>query len=217
MEDGPGAEPRFGVFPSLESFFSSARAPDLLAIDIPIGLLDRGARACDEVARRRLGERRSSVFPAPIRPVLDAKDHADANRIRREVEGKGMSKQAFEIVRKVKAVDGFMRSGAAGARIVREVHPEVCFFELAGGRPMTSGKKSEAGRRERVAHLAGAFGNHGERAIRDHDRKACGADDVIDGFVALWTARRIRDGVAKVLPGLPPPRDRYGLPMEMVA
>src|SRR5262249_22667826 len=38
----------------------------LLAIDIPIGLADRGARRCDVEARRCLGPGRgSSVFPAP--------------------------------------------------------------------------------------------------------------------------------------------------------
>jgi predicted RNase H-like nuclease len=50
----------------------------ILAVDIPIGLLD-GSRACDKAARKLLGQRRgSSVFAAPWRATLSAKDHADA-------------------------------------------------------------------------------------------------------------------------------------------
>jgi predicted RNase H-like nuclease len=41
-------------------------------IDIPIGLTASGPRSCDLEARRLLGPRRSSVFPAPAREVLRA-------------------------------------------------------------------------------------------------------------------------------------------------
>ena len=44
--------------------------PDVIAIDIPIGLPKAGARACDVEARRLLGPRRSSVFAAPLRAML---------------------------------------------------------------------------------------------------------------------------------------------------
>jgi hypothetical protein len=43
-----------------------------VAVDIPIGLPDAGPRVCDVAARRLLGPRRSSVFPAPVRAALDA-------------------------------------------------------------------------------------------------------------------------------------------------
>lgn len=46
--------------------------PRVVAVDVPIGLLERGGRECDAEARRLLGGRRSSVFPAPIRPILTA-------------------------------------------------------------------------------------------------------------------------------------------------
>jgi hypothetical protein len=41
-------------------------------------------------------------------------------------------------------------------------------------------------------------------------------DDILDAFAALWTAERIAPGEAVTLPEVPP-RDRHGLPMEMVA
>ena len=54
---------------------------DLIAIDVPIGLLDAyeiGGRACDRKARKLLQKRASSVFPAPVRPVLTPSSGAPA-------------------------------------------------------------------------------------------------------------------------------------------
>jgi len=51
----------------------------VLAIDIPIGLLD-GPRACDKAARKLLGQPRgSSVFPALSRPALGAQTYPEAS------------------------------------------------------------------------------------------------------------------------------------------
>src|SRR3954449_3388465 len=78
-----------------------ALRPAAIAIDIPIGLADAGPPACDIEVRRRLGVRRASVFPAPIRPVLAALEYQGALRIGRTVDGRGMSKQAFHLLPKV--------------------------------------------------------------------------------------------------------------------
>ena len=51
---------------------------ELVAIDMPIGLSDDGRRRCDDDARRLLGRAGSSVFPAPLRAVLDCEDYAKA-------------------------------------------------------------------------------------------------------------------------------------------
>ena len=46
-----------------------------VGVDIPIGLSDGPPRKCDVDARALLGDRRSSVFPAPVRPVLGARSY----------------------------------------------------------------------------------------------------------------------------------------------
>src|SRR4051812_6750777 len=69
----------------------------LLAMDIPIGLLD-GSRPCDKEARKLLGQPRgTSVFAAPCRAALVAKTHAEASAINRQNTGRGLSRQAFGI------------------------------------------------------------------------------------------------------------------------
>jgi predicted RNase H-like nuclease len=204
------------VSSSLEAL-ASASAAEIIALDVPIGLPDRGSRDCDVAARRLLGPGRgSSVFPAPIRPLLEATCHSEACAIREAVEGKRLSIQAWAIVPKVLEVDRAMRSSSQLRGRVREVHPEVCFFHLASRRPMQQAKKTREGREERLRLLRPEFGPAVEDALADHRHLGCAVDDVIDAFVGLWTARRAWDGRAITLPALPP-RDRHGLPMEMVA
>ena len=190
--------------------------PRVVAVDVPIGLLERGARQCDLEARRLLGVRRSSVFPAPIRPMLTARSHAEASRRRRRVEAKGVSIQTWAIVPKIAEVDRFLRADKTRRAVVREAHPEVCFFFLNAQRPMTSPKRTAEGRAQRVSALRPWCGDRIDHALRDRDKLGCKADDIADAFAALWTAERIIRGLEVSIPANPP-TDAYGLRMEMLA
>ena len=205
------------VVSSLRDLVSSARPPDVIAVDVPIGLPDSGARECDVEARRLLGAgRASSVFPAPIRPVLSARTHAEANAAREAAEGKRVSIQTWAIIPKIREVDLALRTDAALRLRVREVHPEVCFFFMADKRPMQHSKKKRAGREERRTALSRQLGPVVDRVLGEVRLPTCGQDDVLDAFAALWTAKRIVSGQAVILPAIPG-HDRFGLPMEMVA
>ena len=56
---------------------------EVVAIDMPIGLSDDGPRACDLAARTLLGRAGSSVFPAPLRPVLRCTSYEEACAVSR--------------------------------------------------------------------------------------------------------------------------------------
>jgi predicted RNase H-like nuclease len=201
---------------TLELLFAGSTRPRVVAVDVPIGLLARGARECDVQARRLLGARRSSVFPAPIRPTLIATSHADASHIRHRIEGKRVSIQAWAITPKIVEVDRFLRTDPLRRQVVREVHPEVSFLFLNGGRPMRFGKKTRDGQAERLAALQKCYGRPIDGALADRAKLGCHADDIVDALVALWTAERIDAGAAISIPAKPP-RDAYGLRMEMMA
>ena len=79
-----------------------------VAIDIPIGLPESGPRRADVEARRRVGPRRNSVFPAPARAVLGATTYAEACARSRQVSGKAISKQLFNILGKIAEVDALV-------------------------------------------------------------------------------------------------------------
>jgi predicted RNase H-like nuclease len=202
--------------PTARDLIHGKPMPVFLAIDIPIGLTEGGARSCDMLARRTVGPRASSVFPAPIRPALAAETREEASRIREAIEGKKMSCQAWAIVPKIREVDEVLGGDPRLQLRVREVHPEVCFCYLAGGRPLLHGKKSAAGRAERLALLNPVFGSWVQAALYERRRLASQADDILDAFAALWSARRILEGTAAVLPS-EPPLDSRGLRMEIVA
>jgi len=192
-------------------------APQIIALDIPIGLPECGPRACDIEARRLLGPgRASSVFPAPIRPVLDATSYDCACQIRFQVEEKKLSRQAWAITRKIGEVDDMLRHDSELSARVREVHPEVSFYFLAGERPMQYSKKKRVGREERRKLLEPLFGERLRAALAERNRRDSAEDDVLDAFVALWTAERIATGVARTIPSAPQ-QDKFGLRMEIAA
>ena len=190
--------------------------PSVVGVDVPIGLLEQGARDCDVEARHLLGVRRSSVFPAPIRPMLTATSHDEASRIRDRVEQKRVSIQTWAILPKIVEADRLLRADVARSEIVREVHPEVSFFFLNGRKPMTLAKKKAGGRAQRQAVLRRWCGEAIAHALAERVKLGCHADDIVDAFAVLWTAERIARGAAISIPAVAP-LDAYGLRMEMMA
>ena len=209
---------RWGVVPMLADLVRTVGDSDRIFVDIPIGLPEGGeGRQCDREARRRLGPRGSSVFPAPVRAVIGIDTYEDANRRSRAVADKGLSQQAFAIVRKVGEVDTLLRRCSKARRLVREVHPEVCFWALAGETPMSVRKKAAAGFRERVAvlnSLRPSAPDEVSEIARAYRRKDVARDDIADAFVAALTASQPLERL-RTLPAVPE-YDQCGLPMEMV-
>lgn len=160
---------------------------EIVAIDMPIGLSDDGRRACDDQARRRLGRAGSSVFPAPVRPVLAAVDYADACRISVTVSTKALSRQAWNLVPAIRALDEAL--GTPPIDRVVEVHPELAFRALDPG--LTDRKATARGTMQRLAAL---------RPVMDVEAALSAAPpgvpmvDALDACAVAWSAQRIADG-----------------------
>jgi predicted RNase H-like nuclease len=195
----------------LENFREVAEldpTPSHIAVDVPIGLLHepaKGGRECDMVARKVLGRpRSSSVFSPPARPALECATFEEAREF-------GLNLQSFGIVPKVRELDRIMTS-ALQSRI-REAHPEVTFFTMAGLVPAQAGKKKAEGRDERLALLSHYFFQV-EESLRKFPTSRATADDALDAYACAWTAMRIFRGEAGCLPD-DPPRDEKGLHMAI--
>jgi predicted RNase H-like nuclease len=191
--------------------------PDAAAIgvDIPIGLAEGVPRTCDVEARKVLGPRRSSVFPAPDPRILTIPVYADALNRSRAIAGKGISRQAFAIYPKVAEVNEAVSPFTQDR--VFEVHPEVSFWAMNGRQPMEHWKRKPEGFEERRALLAKVMDGveiPDRQAARQLARPA-GADDILDAIVAAWTARRHAEGRSGRWPDLPL-TDGVGLRMEIV-
>lgn len=203
---------------ALSSILDGGTDFDIIAIDIPIGLLDAyeiGGRACDRAARKLLGRLRgNSIFPVPVRPVLADTSWDDACvRSRASApHGKSLTKQTFAILPKIREVDEILRMRPELREVVREVHPEVCFCELAG-EPMKHHKASVLGREERRRALSRSFPELHviEKSGRD---QGVPVEDILDAAVARWSALRLAGGKGR---SLPPafPLDTTGLPMAI--
>lgn len=185
---------------------------DLIAVDMPMGFPDlaqKGGRDCERAARAALPGKTSSVFSAPSRKALAARDYRDA--CARNGNGIGLSKQAFNLFPKMRELDAVLRKHPA-CRIV-EAHPELGFARLAGA-PVLEKKKTPEGRKRRLALL----GQHGMADIADWldllPRKLVAPDDVIDAAVVCLAALRIVAGKGVCLPARPA-TDRFGIPMAI--
>lgn len=185
-----------------------------VAVDIPIGLAEGEARICDVQARAVLGPRRSSVFSAPDPRLVDAPDYHEASARSRVLLGKGISRQAFAIYPKIAEVNGLV-TPALQSRVI-EVHPEVSFWALRGGKPMQHAKKTPEGFAERRDLLLQSLPGVSVPERREARRIAppAGADDVLDAIVAVWTARRFAQGRSGRLPPQAP-LDARGLRVEI--
>lgn len=207
---------RLRLVASFDDIVSLPEAPEVIAIDMPIGLLsvpEPGGRECDRQARALLGPLRGrSVFSPPIRPALEAVTFAEALAIGRRSAGAGstggISLQCFRLFPKLREVDDRMTPELQSR--VREVHPELSFHQLNGG-PLLYGKRSTAGRASRQALLRRVGLAEGPGPW---PRSAVAPDDVADALIASWSAERIACGAATRLPAAPT-RDARGLLMEI--
>jgi predicted RNase H-like nuclease len=183
---------------------------DRAAIDIPIGMADDGERACDRLARERLRPHSSRVFTGARRWLwLEFSDPDHANRDALLRGQKRVSRQLWHLGPKIMEVDTFLRANRS--RDIRETHPELVFLRLNNGRPLPS-KKTEAGIDLRSALLKWEGIGEIDRWLTDA-RIGTGAkiDDVLDACAVAIAAR----DVAGCVPEGMPPRDAYGLPMQI--
>ena len=206
-----------GIFKDVVDFWSAFQNASLVLIDMPIGLPYCEKRRCDIETRKLLGRRASSVFPVPCREALQSKTYSQACRINQQVMGVKLTIQTWNISAKIHEVDRLLRNNKQARRRIRESHPELCFWSLAGGQPMVYSKKMPQGFSERYLLLLKIFPE--SRAIIDNAlgrfmRKDLARDDILDA-IALAVSAEIISKSSTTIP-LNPPMDKKGLPMEMV-
>lgn len=206
VKDGDSIEAR--TLATDEDLLALFHSCAVVAIDIPIGLSESGPRSCDHHARRFLGRRASSVFPAPLRPLLALREYAEANRVARDLQKRGISKQGWAIVPKVAQVDRLLQRHRHLRGRVYEVHPEVSFAAWNEHEPLAASKHSKEGLDARRALAEAHFG------ALPATPKYASENDALDAIAALWTAERILAGRARELGDAR--ADLTGLPMRIV-
>ena len=211
---------------------------ELILVDIPIGLPDGPQeRRCDKQARALLNQNGhgpgARVFRTPTRAALNhwinyPGDKQGARNVQIQITGGALSEQTLAIMSKIAEVDAIVSPLNSPCRgLVREVHPEICFWALNQEQPIIPNKRTPQGRLARCGVLQNiepqtpAIVNN---AMRRYLRKDVAKDDILDALAAAVTARNGWPNQIQTLPGPPqanqqnlPIQDPHtGLPMEMV-
>ena len=215
---------KVGLFPKISSLIDFLnkeyeQAEFLVLIDIPIGLKAGGSgeRLSDLGGRRILKARKSSIFPVPCREAVYVESYEKACEINEKLTGKRISKQAWNIVPKIRDVDNFLVENKIFREKVKEVAPEICFQAFTGF-PMKSSKKSFDGFSERMKALRSVcLFTDGivEAALSEYRRKEVAKDDILDALAAAITAKMGCRYGFEYVPGEPETESK-GLKIQMV-
>jgi predicted RNase H-like nuclease len=187
----------------------------VVAVDIPIGLGEGASRDCDLTARRLLSPHGSRVFPAPPRACLAEPSFDKANKLAKDRTGRGISRQAYNLFPRIRAVDEIIRQTSGAADRFYEVHPELAYREMNDGYPVSQNKKTAEGKHARQKLLDEHIGHGVFDFLREQAlKKQVGDDDLADALAALWVAQRITQGQARSIE-LDETQDAHGLRMSM--
>ncbi len=206
-------------FSTINDLWGANTDAELILIDIPIGMRDKGGipRLCDTAARKYLTKKRSScIFPTPCRTALYAASYQEANEINKRLTGKGLSKQSWNITPKIREVDTFLVENPKLVKIFIETGPELCYAALAGDQPLDHYKKSKAGLAERKKLLIPYCKNSKtpiEIGLHQFKRSDVAIDDIMDAWVLAISSLKGRSNL-RIIPE-EFEYDSVGLPMRI--
>ena len=229
-ETGDLSRPRVATVKTFRDIWTVFGAePDVLAVDMPVGLVSEGRRQVDGMARKLLGRKSSSVFRPPERMLLEyaslnnhlgdsregtyADSYGIVNDWSKKFLGHGISRQAFAIFPKIAELDRYMTEERDPR--VHESHPELIFRLMNGEAVIEDKKSSEEGAAARSALLRQYMDvDAGDIDIQKTPGADAALDDLHDALALLWTAARINSGDAERIPEVVD-FDPVGLDMAM--
>jgi len=209
------------IFNNIEEICARCREFDCMIIDMPIGLPESGRDAelrPEADARKLLAHRSPCIFNTPCRQSLFAENYLVASEINRAHLGKGLSKQSFAILNRIREIDDFLNQAPEYANKIMESHPEICFAMLSPTRkPINESKYTSEGKEIRINILR----QHYDQTIDfiEHigsSPKLCEMEeDCIDALCLAVTGMLGMESGFKYIPESPC-NDRRGLRMQMV-
>ncbi len=188
---------------------------DAFLIDMVIGLRSRRQEMRpDDMARKELGYRASTVFSAPCRQAVYAPDHETMRQENIRILGKSLSAQTLNIIPKIRELDELLEECPQYKNRLLESHPELCFARLNGAVVM-SRKKEEEGLRERISILEAYLPADSLNDIRmKASELKCSPDDAVDAVCLAVAAMFHSAGRSEVIP-VKPQKDERGLYMKL--
>jgi predicted RNase H-like nuclease len=190
----------FSTLNHLKDFFND-EAHLIIGIDMPVVLSDFIPREADQLARKLLSKKASSVFTAPTPEMLEQPNYERASYVSKRLFGKSMSLQSWYLFPKIKDVQTIIHDAHIS---LYEIHPELSFRAMNHEEVILESKKSKEGFEIRNALLRRHFESFNFESIRNlYPRKDVMDNDILDAMAVLWSARRIKANEASFLPKIP--------------
>lgn len=220
-----GALMRFGdpmsliirVVDSLAEIVDSPERPQVVTIDMPMGLPDkvgRFGRPPEQMVRKIIGARlQAAVFSTSCRDVVYAPDYTTAIALSRRAETQPFapSPVANAIMPRIRQVDALLRQRPELIDKVFEVHPELIFC-LLNNQPLTNSKHEADGLVYRRKLLIDA--GVPEEVAWGKPPQHAAVDDVLDALAAMVAASEIQAGRGKPF-GEDGDKDRFDIPIAI--
>jgi threonine dehydratase len=211
------------VASTLAAIADAPEQPAVIAVDMPIGLpawTEGSGRLPEQLIRRLLGDRQSSVFAIPARRAVEASDYGEACAIAAATSEppRKVSRQGFALFPKIREIDGLLRTRPDLVPRTYEVHPELAFWALNERKALDQPKKVKGtpygpGMALRRTLLARS-GLLPEALIHAPPPRGAAQDDLLDALAGLTVALDIARGGGQSFPD-PPGRDAHGLPVAI--
>jgi predicted RNase H-like nuclease len=173
----------------------------IIGIDMPVILSDKNPRQADQLARKLLSKKASSVFSAPTPEMLEQPNYEKASSVSKRLFGKSMTLQSWYLFPKIKDVQTMIHHKKMN---IYEIHPELSFRAMNNEKIILQSKKTYEGFSIRNSLLAKYFKVFNFQEIRmQYEKKDVMDDDILDAFAVLWSAKRIQSNEASFLPQTP--------------
>jgi len=190
----------FSTLNHLKDFFND-EAHLIIGIDMPVVLSDFIPREADQLARKLLSKKASSVFTAPTPEMLEQPNYERASYVSKRLFGKSMSLQSWYLFPKIKDVQTIIHDAHIN---LYEIHPELSFRAMNHEEVILESKKSKEGFEIRNNLLRRHFESFDFESIRNlYPRKDVMDNDILDAMAVLWSAKRIQANEASFLPKIP--------------
>jgi predicted RNase H-like nuclease len=190
----------FSNLNELKNFFKN-ESQLIVGIDMPVVLSEVIPRQADQLARKLLSKKASSVFTAPTPEMLDQPNYEKASLVSKKHFGKSMSLQSWYLFPKIKDVQTMIHHEDMQ---IYEIHPELSFRAMNNEQVILESKKSPEGFAIRNSLLSMHFENFiFEEIRRQYARKDVMDNDILDALAVLWSAKRIQSNQASFLPKAP--------------
>lgn len=190
----------FSTLNHLKDFFND-EAHLIIGIDMPVVLSDFIPREADQLARKLLSKKASSVFTAPTPEMLEQPNYERASYVSKRLFGKSMSLQSWYLFPKIKDVQTIIHDAHIN---LYEIHPELSFRAMNHEEVILESKKSKEGFEIRNNLLRRHFESFDFESIRNlYPRKDVMDNDILDAMAVLWSTKRIQANEASFLPKIP--------------